>query len=97
MAIRRAHGNLMDLFFWIVSILLAAVVFRAVLTRKERAPDPSQLMQHAPQAGDAEVHALISQGRKIEAIKAYRALHRVDLREAKEAVEKIEREAGHPR
>ena len=84
----------MDLFFWIVSILLAAVVFRAILTRKERSPDPRQLGQHAPQPSETEVRALVAQGRKIDAIKAYRALHRVDLREAKEAVEKIARESG---
>jgi hypothetical protein len=35
------------------------------------------------------VRKLLMQGRKIQAIKVYRTLHRVDLKAAKEAVERL--------
>jgi ribosomal protein L7/L12 len=50
-----------------------------------------------PRAGEeteADVDRLILKGHKIEAIKVFRALHDVDLKEAKEAVEKRQRELG---
>jgi len=49
------------------------------------ASDSSPLLQHA------EVERLIRAGRKIEAIKAWRESTGVGLREAKEAVEELER------
>jgi len=41
--------------------------------------------------GDAEIERLIRDGRKIEAIKAYRESTGLGLKEAKDAVEAIER------
>lgn len=46
------------------------------------------------QETDADVDRLIELGHKIEAIKVYRALHDVGLKEAKEAVERRQREMG---
>lgn len=43
---------------------------------------------------EADVDRLIMKGHKIEAIRVFRALHDVDLNEAKEAVEKRQREMG---
>lgn len=43
---------------------------------------------------EADVDRLIMKGHKIEAIKVFRALHDVDLKEAKEAVEKRQQELG---
>lgn len=43
---------------------------------------------------EAAVDRLIMKGHKIEAIKVFRALHDVDLKAAKEAVEKRQRELG---
>ena len=40
-------------------------------------------------ATNADLHRLIMAGRKIDAIKVYRRLHRVDLKAAKEAVEQL--------
>jgi ribosomal protein L7/L12 len=39
-----------------------------------------------------DVQALIQQGKKIDAIKLYRQLHGTGLKDAKEAVEKLERQ-----
>jgi ribosomal protein L7/L12 len=50
-----------------------------------------------PRAGEeteADVDRLILKGHKIEAIKVFRALHGVDLKEAKDAVEQRQRELG---
>jgi len=41
---------------------------------------------------DADVDRLLLHGQKIAAIKVYRAVHRVGLKEAKEAVEKRQQE-----
>ena len=43
---------------------------------------------------EADIDRLIMKGHKIEAIKVFRALHDVDLKEAKEAVEKRQRGLG---
>ena len=41
------------------------------------------------QESEADVERLLLMGHKIEAIKVYRAIHRVDLKDAKEAVEQL--------
>jgi large subunit ribosomal protein L7/L12 len=49
-----------------------------------------------PQSLDGRVLALVSDGRKIEAIKLYRDLTGAGLKEAKEAVEALERDGSAP-
>ena len=41
------------------------------------------------QGSDADVERLVTLGRKIDAIKLYREIHRTDLKTAKDAVDKI--------
>lgn len=78
--------------YWIAAI--AAIVLLAVLSRRdERSAAPR------PRSGDAlpsreRIDLFIRSGQKIEAIKEYRTLHRVDLKTAKDAVEARERELG---
>jgi len=78
--------------YWIAA--LAAIALLAVVSRRgERSGAPR------PRSGDAlpspeRIDLFIRSGQKIEAIKAYRALHRVDLKTAKDAVEARERELG---
>ena len=50
----------------------------------------------ASRATEQDVKTLLAAGRKIEAIKAYRYLHRVDLKSAKEAVERLAAELPPP-
>lgn len=40
---------------------------------------------------DAEIATLIRKKKKIEAVKLYRTLHKVGLREAKDAIDELER------
>ncbi len=51
------------------------------------------------QETEADVERLVMMGRKIDAIKVYRQVHGVDLKEAKEAVDKLAKrlDLGQPR
>jgi ribosomal protein L7/L12 len=76
-----------------VMMIGAAVVFllvlRAVATRGERIDHPDGFSPDAVEVTEDSIRGLLLGGRKIEAIKAYRRLHRVDLMEAKEGVERL--------
>ena len=76
----------------LIAIAVAACVALLVLRGRDERPS----MPGAPDAlgPDASVESLLLAGRKIDAIKAYRADHRVGLREAKEAVEALQRRIG---
>jgi ribosomal protein L7/L12 len=78
--------------YWIAAI--AAILILAVVSRRgERAGAPRLRAGDAPPSPE-RIDLFIRSGQKIEAIKAYRALHRVDLKAAKDAVEARERELG---
>ena len=63
--------------------LLVIVVLRARAVSVDGSlPDPET-------ATEADLRQLLLAGRKIDAIKVYRRLHRVDLKAAKEAVERM--------
>ena len=78
--------------YWIAAI--AAITVLAIVSRRGEGSGAAR-----PRLGDAppspeRIDLLIRSGQKIEAIKAYRMLHRVDLKTAKDAVEARERELG---
>jgi ribosomal protein L7/L12 len=78
--------------YWIAAI--AAVVLLALLSRRgERSATPRLRSGELPASAE-RIDLFIRSGQKIEAIKEYRALHRVDLKTAKDAVEARERELG---
>ena len=78
--------------YWVAA--LAAVVVLAVLSRRgERSDTPRPRSGDAPPSPE-RVDLFLRSGQKIEAIKEYRTLHRVDLKTAKDAVEARERELG---
>lgn len=74
-----------------VLVVIALVVGFAVGRRGDR---PVTYTALQPPVSTPDVEALIRDGRKIEAIKRYRELHGVGLREAKDAVDALEREGG---
>ncbi|HKT59058.1 MAG TPA: hypothetical protein VJQ46_03345 [Gemmatimonadales bacterium] len=78
--------------YWIAAI--AAVVVLAIVSRRGERSDPPRLRSGAAPASAERIDLFIRTGQKIEAIKEYRALHRVDLKTAKEAVEARERALG---
>jgi ribosomal protein L7/L12 len=78
--------------YWFAAI--AAIALLAILSRRgERSGAPRLRSGDAPPSPE-RVDLLIRSGQKIEAIKEYRSLHRVDLKTAKDAVEARERELG---
>ena len=66
----------------VVLLLAIAVMRRGGQTRGDALLNPT----------DADVDRLIMEGRKIDAIKAYRKIHGSDLKDAKDAVDARERE-----
>jgi ribosomal protein L7/L12 len=79
-------------WYWVA--VIAAVVLLAIISRRgEKADSNRARMDEAPPSKE-RIDALIRARQKIEAIKQYRALHGVDLKSAKDAVEARARELG---
>lgn len=69
----------MIILYLIFGILILITIF--LLFRRAQEADIPHLLS------DQEILQLAQQGKKIEAIKCYRSLHNVGLKQAKEAVE----------
>jgi ribosomal protein L7/L12 len=83
-------------WYWTLAIVLAVIVV-LVSRRGESAGSRPPLPNIAPGGGtEADIDAFIRAGHKIEAIKIYRMLHHVGLKEAKDAVEARERALANP-
>jgi len=78
--------------YWIAAF--AAVVLLALVSRRGERPGSAPLRSGDAPPSPERIDQLIRAGQKIEAIKEYRALHRVDLKAAKDAVEARGRELG---
>jgi hypothetical protein len=73
---------------------IGAVVLLGLLSRiGERSTTPRSGGGDAPPSPE-RIDELLRAGRKIDAIKAYRVLHRVDLKTAKDAIDARARELG---
>jgi ribosomal protein L7/L12 len=68
---------------WILGLVVAFLVVAAFLRRGERVPT----FEDGAQPTEGDIDRLIAAGRQIDAIKAYRRLHRVGLKEAKDAID----------
>ena len=71
-------------------VLLVVVALLAIAMLRRRGESTATFDRDTPNS-DADVDQLIREGRKIEAIKAYRLLHGTDLKDAKDAVEAREK------
>jgi hypothetical protein len=79
-------------WYWIAG--LGAVVVLALVSRRgERSGSRLPRAQSGPPSPE-RIDELIRAGQKIAAIKQYRVLHQVDLKDAKDAVEARARELG---
>jgi len=79
----------------VIVALLALGFFMAQRTRRKvERLRKTGVYPRAGEETEADVDRLIQKGHKIEAIKVFRALHDVGLKEAKEAVEKRQRDLG---
>jgi ribosomal protein L7/L12 len=74
----------------LVPIIAAIAILLLVLVLRSRSEieNPSDSDLDRP-ATDADIQVLLHTGRKIEAIKVYRRLHRVDLKTAKDAIDRL--------
>jgi ribosomal protein L7/L12 len=78
---------------WYWGVALAAIGLLALTRLGERQDSRSLRSGDAPASAE-RIDAFLRAGHKIQAIKEYRALHRVDLKTAKDAVEARSRELG---
>lgn len=87
-------------FWWsLVALVIGFLLGRG--SRRERGRYVGQPPQGdrglAPVAGgasDAELRALLAAGKTVEAIKRYRETHGVGLKEAKDAIDALQRRGG---
>jgi ribosomal protein L7/L12 len=77
--------------YWLAA-LAAAAVLGLVSRRGERSG--SREIRPSSTPPPPEIDGLLRAGQKIEAIKRYRALHGVDLKTAKDAIDARAREMG---
>ena len=80
-------------WYWLGGVALV-VLLGLVSRRGERAASARRPREVLPQTA-ATIDGLLRGGQKIAAIKAYRELHGVDLKTAKDAVDARARELGH--
>lgn len=79
----------MQILAGVAAALVLLLIMRAIIRRGE---SPFAAGAAAVPPSESSIREFLLRGQKIEAIKAYRALHRVDLKAAKEAVEQIAEE-----
>ncbi len=75
-------------------LVLVGFVLNRYTTKKTLSLREAGVYPQEGQETDADVDRLLHLGHKIEAIEVYRTLHRVDLKDAKTAVEKRQLEIG---
>ncbi len=74
----------------LTSIFIAAgVALLLIIVARSRNDGADSSDIHLDNATEADIHALVSAGRKIDAIKVYRRLHGVDLKTAKDAIDRL--------
>jgi ribosomal protein L7/L12 len=79
---------------WMWAAGAAAVVLLGLVSRMgERSGSTRTSSSNAPPSPE-RIDELLRAGRKIDAIKAYRTLHGVDLKAAKDAIDSRARELG---
>jgi len=79
-------------WYWVAAV--GAVALLAMVSRRGEKADSSRTRLGTAPPSRARIDEFLRAGRKIEAIKEYRALHGVDLKTAKDAVEARARELG---
>ena len=70
----------------IIAIAVAIAVALFALSITERHPHGIDL----DKAGEGDIARLLMAGHKLDAMKVYRRLHRVDLKTAKDAIDKLD-------
>jgi ribosomal protein L7/L12 len=79
---------------WYLVAAIVAVALVAIASRRGETADSGRARSGTVGPSAERVDELLRAGQKIEAIKEYRALHQVDLKAAKDAVEARARALG---
>ena len=79
----------MMVLYIVVAVVVAALALNALNRRRTDDLRQTGFLPPPGQGSDADVERLVALGRKIDAIKLYREIHRTDLKTAKDAVDKI--------
>jgi ribosomal protein L7/L12 len=80
---------------WMWAAGAAVVVLLGLASRMGEKSGSTRLSSSSDPPSPELIDALLRAGYKIDAIKAYRTLHRVDLKAAKNAIDARARELGH--
>ena len=86
----------MTILYIVVAVAVVAAALALSLLNRRRTDDLRQTGLYPPpgEGSDADVERLVALGRKIDAIKLYREIHRTDLKTAKDAVDEIAAKRG---
>ena len=84
----------MIILYLVVAFVAAALALNALNRRKTDDLRQTGLYPPPGRGTDADVERLVALGRKIDAIKLYRDIHRTGLKTAKDAVDKIAEKPG---
>jgi len=84
----------MIILYVVVALAAAALALNALNRRKTDDLRQTGLLPPPGRGSAADVERLVALGRKIDAIKLYREIHRTDLRTAKDAVDEIAAKRG---
>lgn len=79
----------MKILLVVVGIVIVVILIDAANRARTRRLRESGAYPPPGQGTDADVERLVMLGKKISAIKLYREINKVDLKTAKEAVEKL--------
>ena len=79
----------MTFLYFVLAAVAVAFVVDAFNRRRIRNLQDSGVYPRPGQGGPNDVERLVALGRKIDAIKLYRQIHRTDLKTAKKAVDEI--------
>jgi len=82
----------MEIPVWlIVPVFLVGFLVGLLAAQRSDAWRTTIIPPRSPAELDAQVRALVSVGKKIQAIKLYREFHHVDLKDAKDIIDAVER------
>ena len=87
----------MIILYVVVALAAAALALNALNRRKTDDLRKTGLLPPPGRGSAADVERLVALGRKIDAIKLYREIHRTDLKTAKDAVDEIAAKPGRVR
>lgn len=79
----------MIILYVVLAVVILLVMVSTANRARERRLQESGLIPPPGQGTSADIERLVTLGRKIDAIKLYRAIHKTDLTTAKQAIDRL--------